>query len=42
MNAARTSHTPALFESATVAPFRAWRGLRVDDARGPIRTTGIF
>ena len=30
-----TSHTPAHDTDATVAPFRAWRGLRLLVARGP-------
>jgi len=30
-----TSHTPAHDTDATVAPFRAWRGLRLLIARGP-------
>ncbi|GGY40666.1 hypothetical protein GCM10011297_11990 [Bacterioplanes sanyensis] len=34
-----TSHTPAHESTATVAPFRAWRGLQLIVARGPMRAT---
>jgi len=37
--ASRTSRTPAHESAATVAPFRAWRGLQRIIARGPIRLT---
>ncbi len=37
--AARTRHTPAPNYTATVAPFRAWRGLQLVVAGGPMRTT---
>jgi len=33
------SHTPAHEFSATVAPFRAWRGLQMFIAGGPTRAT---
>ena len=36
---ARTSRTSALNPTTTVAPFRAWRGLRRINARGPVRAT---
>ncbi len=35
MGGSPTSHTPAHDTDATVAPFRAWRGLRPLVARGP-------
>ena len=34
-----TSHTPAPNVPATVAPFRAWRGLQLIVARGPMPVT---
>ncbi len=37
--ATRTSHTPAPDSTATVAPFRAWRGSQLLVAGGPIRVT---
>jgi len=37
--ATQTSHTSALIPTTTVAPFRAWRGLRRVNARGPVRVT---
>ena len=39
MEVARTSHIPAPESAATVAPFRAWRGLQRIVAGGPARTT---
>ena len=39
MVAASTSHISAHEVPATVAPFRAWRGLQVFIARGPIKAT---
>ena len=36
--AARTRHTSTPGGTATVAPFRAWRGSRITVARGPTRT----
>ena len=39
MEAAPTSHIPAHAATTTVAPFRAWRGLRFSVAGGPIRAT---
>jgi len=35
--AAHTSYTPAPEFTATVAPFRAWRGLRLVVAREPVQ-----
>lgn len=35
MGGGSTSHTPAHEKVATVAPFRAWRGLRPFVAGGP-------
>jgi hypothetical protein len=37
MVAAHTSYTPAPEFTATVAPFRAWRGLRLVVAREPVQ-----
>jgi len=34
-----TSHTSAPESTATVAPFRAWRGSQFIAARGPIQAT---
>ena len=34
-----TSHTPAHDVTATVAPFRAWRGSQLIIAGGPMRAT---
>jgi len=39
MEAAPTSHIPAHATTTTVAPFRAWRGLRLSIAGGPVRAT---
>ena len=39
MEAAPTSHIPAHAATTTVAPFRAWRGLRFSVAGGPARAT---
>jgi len=39
MEAAPTSHIPAHATTTTVAPFRAWRGLRFCVAGGPVRAT---
>ena len=37
MGGNRVSHIPAHESAATVAPFRAWRGLQLIVARGPTR-----
>jgi hypothetical protein len=39
LEAARASHIPAPGVTATVAPFRAWRGSRLAVAGGPTRAT---
>jgi len=39
MEMALTSHTPAHDVTATVAPFRAWRGSQLIIAGGPMRAT---
>ena len=39
---ARASHSPAPGVTATVAPFRAWRNLRLTVAGTPTRTGGDY
>ena len=39
MEAACTSHTSAPEITTTVAPFRAWRGLQLIVAKGPMQAT---